>query len=202
LWTGLVFYFTDRRKGRTVKTLFCTSLGLVLPLFAGSIAAAQHHDPEPAKEAVCVLTATSGSEVSGVLMLTQEKDEVLIKGEIKGLKPGKHGFHIHSFGDLRPKEGKNDGAMAGGHYAPDGHEHGGPESKEHHAGDLGNITAGADGVAKVDVKAKGLKLHFIIGRSLVVHADEDDLKSQPAGNSGPRIGVGVIGVAFVAPPAK
>ena len=81
------------------------------------------HEPAPAKEAVCVLTATSGSSVSGVLTLVQEKDDVLVKGEIKGLKPGMHGFHIHTFGDLRLKEGKNNGAMAGGHYAPDGHEH-------------------------------------------------------------------------------
>ena len=77
-----------------------------------------------------------------------------------------------------------------------------PKVAEHHAGDLGNITAGDDGVAKVDAKSKDLHLHFIIGRSIVVHADADDLKSQPAGNSGPRIAVGVIGVANTEPPKK
>ena len=61
--------------------------------------------------------------------------------------------------------------------------------------DLGNVEANAQGVAKVDVKAKGVDLHHILGRSIVVHADPDDLKSQPAGNAGPRIGVGVIGLA-------
>ncbi len=189
-----------------LRKITWTALALVLPLGVALPALAQKHDhehePAPAKEAVCVLTATSGSSVSGVLMLVQEKDDVLVKGEIKGLKPGMHGFHIHTFGDLRLKEGKNDGAMAGGHYAPDGHEHGGPGSKEHHAGDLGNIEANADGVAHVDIKAASLHLHYIIGRSIVVHADADDLKSQPAGNSGPRIGVGVIGVAFTEPPKK
>jgi Cu-Zn family superoxide dismutase len=136
------------------------------------------------------------SGVSGTLLLKQEKDTLVITGEIAGLKPGKHGFHVHTYGDLRSA----DGSSAGGHYAPEGHEHGGPESSEHHAGDLGNITAGDDGVAKVDVKSSDLRLHFIIGRSLVVHADPDDLKSQPAGNSGPRIAVGVIGVANTEPP--
>ena len=67
-------------------------------------------------------------------------------GEVTGLKPGKHGFHIHMFGDLRAA----DGMSAGGHYNPHGHPHGGPESKEHHEGDLGNIEADAQGVAKVE----------------------------------------------------
>jgi superoxide dismutase, Cu-Zn family len=67
---------------------------------------------------------------------------------------------------------------------------------------LGNIKADKSGVAKVNVKAEGLMLHFVIGRSLVVHADPDDLKTQPSGNSGARIGVGVIGVAEVKAPAK
>ena len=174
--------------------------GLVLPAWAQKHD--HEHEPAPTKEAVCVLVATSGSQVGGTLTLTQEKDYVLVKGEVKGLKPGLHGFHIHTFGDLRMKDGKNDGAMAGGHYAPDGHEHGGPDSKEHHAGDLGNIEADADGVARVDAKGHGLHLHYIIGRSIVVHADADDLKTQPSGNSGARIGVGVIGVAFMEPPKK
>jgi superoxide dismutase, Cu-Zn family len=185
------------------KKLAMFSLLLALGALPARAADPPHeHAPTPAKDAICVLMATSGSDVSGTLMLTQEKDAVLVKGEIKGLKPGKHGFHIHTYGDLRPKDGKNDGGMAGGHFAPDGHEHGGPDSKEHHAGDLGNIEAGADGVAHVDVMGHGLHLHYIIGRSIVVHADADDLKSQPAGNSGPRIGVGVIGVANVEPAKK
>ncbi len=190
-----------------MKTIFWSAtIGLLLSLGGALPALAEkhehEHEPAPAKDAVCVLVATSGSNVSGTLMLTQEKGYVLIKGEVAGLKPGLHGFHIHTYGDLRTKDGKNDGAMAGGHYAPDGHEHGGPESKEHHAGDLGNIEAGPDGVAQVDTKGHELHLHFIIGRTLVVHADADDLKTQPSGNSGPRIGVGVIGVANMEPPKK
>ncbi len=76
-------------------------------------------------------------------------------------------------------------------------EHGGPHSKSHHAGDFGNIEAGANGVAKVDINAKGLELHHVIGRAIVVHGGADDLKSQPSGDAGPRIATGVIGLAQV-----
>jgi Cu-Zn family superoxide dismutase len=107
-----------------------------------------------------------------------------------------HGFHIHMFGDLRAA----DGMSAGGHYNPTGHMHGGPESSDHHAGDLGNIKADESGTAKVDAKVQGLMLHHVLGRSLVVHAKEDDLKTQPSGNSGDRIAVGVIGIAEVKMP--
>jgi Cu-Zn family superoxide dismutase len=90
---------------------------------------------------------------------------------------------------------------AGGHYNPHGKPHGKPEAQERHEGDLGNIEAGANGVAKVNVKAKGLDLHHVIGRGMVVHAQPDDF-SQPVGNAGPRVAVGVIGLAEVKPPAS
>ena len=142
------------------------------------------------KAAVAVLASTSGSDVKGVIMLKQEDGYVQLTGKIINLEPGEHGFHIHEFGDLT----KADGTAAGGHFNPDGHEHGAP-GKESHAGDLGNITADDSGVAKIDVKAEGLKLHIVLGRSIVVHGKADDLKSQPSGAAGPRVGVGVIGIA-------
>ncbi len=142
------------------------------------------------KAAVAVLASTSGSDVKGVIMLKQEDGYVQLSGKIINLEPGEHGFHIHEFGDLT----KADGTAAGGHFNPDGHEHGAPGA-DSHAGDLGNITADDSGVAKIDVKAEGLKLHIVLGRSIVVHGKADDLKSQPSGAAGPRVGVGVIGIA-------
>jgi superoxide dismutase, Cu-Zn family len=171
----------------------------VLPLGIG-IAMAQEHghgESELPKEAVCVLAAMKDSGVKGTLLLRQQGKDVVVTGEVSGLKPGEHGFHIHEFGDLRAP----DGTSAGAHFNPEGHDHAGPESDKRHAGDLGNIKADRSGVAKVNVKAEGLSLHFVIGRSLVVHADPDDLKSQPSGNAGARIGVGVIGLAEVKKPA-
>ncbi len=181
---------------RTILS-FCTMLS-ALGLALVARAADEHKHEEPhITEAVAILMPMKASGVSGTILLKQEKGYVQVSGEVSGLKPGKHGFHIHMFGDLRAP----DGMSAGGHYNPHGLPHGGPDAKEHHEGDLGNIDAGAGGVAKVDVKAAGVELHHIIGRSLVVHGDADDLTSQPAGNAGPRIGVGVIGLAEVKAPA-
>ena len=132
------------------------------------------------------------SGVAGTILFKQEKGYARVTGEVTGLKPGKHGFHIHMFGDLRAA----DGASAGGHYNPHGKPHGKPTSNERHEGDLGNIDAGANGVAKVDMKAMGLELGHVVGRGLVVHADPDDF-SQPTGNAGPRVAVGAIGLAEV-----
>src|SRR5688572_29114585 len=149
------------------------------------------------QNAVCVLMPTKDQEVQGTVMFTQRGGSTEIIGEVRGLTPGKHGFHIHEFGDLR----SDDGAAAGAHYNPDGHKHGGPDSRERHIGDLGNITADQTGKALVNMKVSGLKVHFVVGRSLVVHAKEDDLKTDPSGDSGARIAVGVIGIATEKPPA-
>ncbi len=168
----------------------------MLSALAGAAYAA---DPHEITEAVAVLAPTkaAGGNVAGTIVLKQEKGYVLVQGEVTGLKPGKHGFHIHMFGDQRSA----DGMSLGGHYNPAGHPHGGPDSKEHHGGDLGNITADDSGKAEVAARAAGVELHHILGRSIVVHADADDLKSQPAGNAGARIASGVIGLAEIKAPA-
>ncbi|GAA4430777.1 MULTISPECIES: superoxide dismutase family protein [Bremerella] len=178
--------------------LSLTLLLLAMPglVLADDAKADAHGDADHAEmahvptSAVAVLASTSGSDVKGVIMLKQEDGYIHLTGKVINLEPGEHGFHIHEFGDLT----KADGTAAGGHYNPEGHEHGAP-GEHSHVGDLGNITADESGEAKIDVKAKGAKLHTILGRSLVVHAKADDLKSQPSGAAGPRVGVGVIGIA-------
>jgi len=153
----------------------------------------KHGDAELPQEAVVVLMPTHGNDVHGTLVLKQQDGHVHVTGEVTGLTPGEHGFHIHEFGDLRDPQGKS----AGGHYNPHGTMHGGPDDNDRHPGDLGNIEANAQGVAEVDKQAKGLMLHFVLGRSFVVHAGKDDLKSQPSGDAGPRVAVGVVGLAEV-----
>lgn len=176
------------------------SIGTMLAavgMFAVAQAADEHKHSEPdIKEGVAVLAPTKGNTVGGTIVFKQDKGDVQVTGEVTGLTPGQHGFHIHMFGDLRSA----DGTSAGGHYNPHGHPHGKPDAKERHEGDLGNIEAGANGVAKVNVKAMGLEVHHILGRGVVVHASPDDF-SQPVGNAGPRVAVGVIGIAEVKAPA-
>lgn len=86
---------------------------------------------------------------------------------------------------------------AGPHFNPNNQEHGAPTAAVRHAGDLGNVEADASGVAKVNISDKQISLvgdNSIIGRTLVVHADQDDLGvgghelSKTTGNAGARLG--------------
>ncbi|KAF9961170.1 Superoxide dismutase [Cu-Zn] [Mortierella alpina] len=150
-------------------------------------------------KAVCVFRSNE-KNVSGTIHFTQESESspVHVKAELAGLAPGKHGFHIHEFGD------NTNGCMsAGGHFNPHGLTHGAPTAQVRHAGDLGNVTVGADGKATLDTTDSQLKLigpHSIIGRTVVVHEGEDDLGlgghelSATTGNAGGRLACGVIGV--------
>jgi Cu-Zn family superoxide dismutase len=152
-------------------------------------------DKAPTK-AICVMQSLSGSSVTGVVYFTQKGDEIEITGKISGLTPGRHGFHVHEYGDMTDPKGMS----TGGHFNPEGKKHGGPHDKDRHVGDLGNITANKDGVAELNFKDKMIKLsgpNSIIGRGLIVHAKEDDEKTQPTGDAGGRVAGGVIGVATV-----
>jgi len=134
------------------------------------------------------LVARSGSTVSGSLSFTERGGSLRIDGQLAGLTPGEHGFHIHEVGDCSAP----DASTAKGHYNPAGKPHGHHDTDQHHGGDLPNLTANAQGEARLGAEVKGLTLNEIIGRSVVVHADPDDYKSQPAGNSGKRVACGVI----------
>ena len=150
---------------------------------------------ETITDAVAVISPTKGNTCAGTMHFTKETGGVHIFGQIQLSPNSVHALHVHEFGDLS----SDDGSAAGGHYNPEGHHHGGPTAADHHAGDLGNITADASGVAQIDLHVTGLSIcgmkDPILGRSVVIHAKIDDLTSQPAGNAGARIGVGVIGIA-------
>jgi superoxide dismutase, Cu-Zn family len=146
--------------------------------------------------AVANLKPTQGNKAAGTVTFTQQGDKVRVVANMSGLTPGLHGFHVHEKGDCSAP----DAMSAGGHFNPSGKSHGDVIAPEHHAGDLGNITADSDGNARLDLGVWGLSFtqgaaENVIGRSVVVHANPDDLKSQPAGNSGPRVACGVIAAA-------
>lgn len=147
--------------------------------------------------AVCQLLPTEGNDCRGTVTFDVLSDGVLrITANVTGLRPDQaHGFHIHEFGDLSAP----DASSAGSHYAPvAGHPHAGPDQLMKHAGDLGNLVADAQGVARMEVAVQGISLtgeHPVLGRAVIVHAEADDLTSQPSGASGARIGAGVIGIA-------
>ena len=148
----------------------------------------------PVTKAVAALNPTKDSKVSGDVTFTKVEGGVHVVAHVSGLAAGSHGFHVHEFGDCSAP----DGSAAGGHFNPTGHKHGAPGDADRHAGDLGNVEAGADGTATLDVVDKTLALEgpeSILGRGLIVHANADDLKTQPTGNAGGRLACGVIGAA-------
>lgn len=141
--------------------------------------------------AIAFLNPTHGSAVQGRVDFKAVEGGVLITARIDGLTPGKHGFHIHEFGDCSAE----DGMSAGGHFNPGKTKHGGPDHADRHAGDLGNIVADEYGVGKYERVDHVIKLNgpdTIIGRSIVVHSNPDDYTTQPTGNSGGRLACGVI----------
>lgn len=150
-----------------------------------------------ASTAQVVLKPTQGRDANGTLTLRAEGDGVRISGELAGLKPGsEHGFHVHENGDCSAP----DATSAGGHFNPAGQAHGSMDADPHHAGDMPNQKANAQGVADVNVLVPGMSLtpgsdHDVIGRALVVHEQPDDYQSQPSGNAGARIACGVIEAA-------
>ncbi|GFY01475.1 superoxide dismutase [Trichonephila clavipes] len=127
------------------------------------------------------------------------RSPVTITGQISGLGSGLHGFHVHQYGDL-----SQGCASAGGHFNPFGKNHGAPSDEERHMGDLGNIEAGQNGVANINIVDHQLRLCgplSIVGRAIVIHANQDDLgrggneESLRTGNAGARVGCCVIGAA-------
>jgi superoxide dismutase, Cu-Zn family len=151
--------------------------------------------PSAPVKAVAVLHPSGGSKVSGTVTFTEEADGVQVRAEITGLTPGNHGFHVHEFGDCSAA----DASSAGAHFNPTHKPHAGPDTPERHVGDMGNVQADSSGKATLKYVDHQISLtndeRSVIGRSVVVHEKADDLKSQPSGDSGARIGCGVVGRA-------
>lgn len=136
---------------------------------------------------------------NGTVQFTEVNNRIKIDLNIKGLNPNSlHGFHVHEAGDLTDKCN----TMCA-HFNPYGNTHGSPQMSKRHVGDLGNIKTNYKGEAKYTfyddvIKLRGTKCN-IIGRGLIIHADEDDCgkgmnaESLITGNAGKRIACAVIG---------
>ena len=147
------------------------------------------------KEGVCVLTS---NKINGVIYLKEVMNGTQISGKVYGLTPfKKHGFHIHESGDL------TDGCVSAcAHYNPFFKKHGGRESNERHVGDLGNLEGDCNGNCEfsfIDPLVRLFGDYSVIGRSIIIHEDEDDLglggkeDSLTTGHAGKRIVCGIIG---------
>lgn len=177
------FYYLNSKKTQAQKT-FC------------------EEDGECCKAAICILCPAKGSEAKGMVLFMQHSynSPTKVKGTFENLKKNsKHGFHIHQYGD------NTDGCIsAGPHYNPFDKTHGGIEDKERHAGDFGNVVTDVNGKGTFYCENDLVHLsgkYSVVGRTCVLHADEDDLgrgfhpDSKSTGHSGYRIACGIIGLA-------
>lgn len=142
--------------------------------------------------ATATLEPRSGSSVSGTAAFHEVAGGLAAHVEVHGAQPGPHGVHVHEKGDCSEPKAQS----AGSHFNPNhGAHHGGPQTEVRHGGDLGNVTVDSSGSGTLDVTVRDLSLtgaNGIVGRSLVVHEKADDLRTDPAGNSGGRFACGVI----------
>lgn len=170
---------------------------ILLLLLATQLGCGSEDDTEDAAPATARAQVTglgtNAGVVSGSLTFTPGSGNVTVAGQVQGLAANSvHGFHLHMTGDCSDPTGMS----AGGHWNPAMHMHGAPAAMSH-LGDLGNITAGADGVAPISVTKAGITIADaamtdVIGRAVIVHADPDDLMTDPTGMAGARIACGVV----------
>ena len=166
--------------------MVATALGAVVLTGCASMNAAPSAQAE--------LKPTQGNTASGWVRFEQRGSGVLVTAEVRGLKANsEHGFHVHEKGDCSAP----DATSAGGHFNPGGSPHAHYLQGARHAGDMTNLMADASGVARYSYTSDMLSVaggaaNGVIGRAVVVHRDPDDYRSQPAGNSGPRIACGVV----------
>ncbi len=159
------------------------------------LASCHPHPPEKhlEKGRADIVSTTGDKSVNGTVKFVETKDGLRVYANVHGLPPGKHGFHIHEYGDIG-----NHGKNAGGHYNPNHVKHGFIVKDGYakaHAGDFGNITIDENGDGELELFIPEMRLsggkYNIAGRAVIIHENEDDF-SQPTGNAGPRIAGGTI----------
>ena len=149
-----------------------------------------------------VMQAPAGSSISlvndaggnvGSALIREGEEGLLLTVEVEGLPPGWHGLHVHAVGAC--DDHADHFKKAGSHLAEAGEKHGFLSAEGAHKGDLPNIWVHEDGTAKVEIYAEDLDMADLKdadGSALMIHAGQDDYKTDPSGSSGDRLACGVI----------
>jgi superoxide dismutase, Cu-Zn family len=164
----------------------------MLSVLALLTAASCAHSKASTPMAMATIQPTSGSTVTGTVHFQDlGGGNVQVKVDLTGVPPGVHGFHVHDKGAC----GDN-GMAAGGHFNPMGTNHGAPDATPHHSGDFGNVNADPSGEVHQQFVTQSVTVTAgttsVVGHAVILHANPDDLVTQPTGNAGGRIACGVV----------
>ena len=159
---------------------------------AGSVACESDAGTAVSGATANIVAKSGNTTLSGTLVFTRSAEGAKATLKVKGAPPGPHGAHLHAKGDCSAA----DATSAGDHWNPTAGTHGQPSATSH-LGDLGNLTVGADGTGTLELENIAWALgdgspNDVVGKAIVIHGGVDDLTTQPSGNSGPRIGCGVV----------
>lgn len=175
-----------------VSVLLVTGLAAGCSEEEAALAPAPEPETAPAPATASAVFASLDGAIRGTATFSEAEGGVEIHVEVEGAPPGTHGFHVHDVGDCSAE----DFTSAGGHFNPTGAPHAGPEDAERHAGDLGNIEIDDAGNGHLMLTSDLLTVaegpNSVVGRAVILHADPDDLTSQPTGAAGARLACGVV----------
>ncbi len=180
-----------------------TSLMIAAAALAAAACNQQKSGSGPIGDAPAVPLINTAGQIIGEVKGGDSEKGAVLEIDARGLPPGIHGIHIHDIGICAPPDFKS----AGPHWNPTAKQHGGENPNGAHMGDLQNVTVAADGTLKVRVVVPGTYLRNAgrdtqpgaeeildaSGAAVVIHAQPDDYKTDPSGNSGDRIACAVLG---------
>ncbi|GAB3672614.1 superoxide dismutase family protein [Salinisphaera aquimarina] len=162
---------------------------------SSAMASSQSSSEDMPRAAIAVLHGTQGNDdATATIRFTPKDGGVAYTTTATGLAPGKHGYHIHLYGDCSSGDGKS----AGTHFNLKGSSENPPKDIDRITGDLGDLEVGDDGSANADGMIDGASLtgaKSIIGRGVIIHAKANDPSQPPIGAAGSRQACGVIGIA-------
>lgn len=174
--------------------IFFVPFALCLPACASSDGSAVSTRSGGAPSASAALLAADGS-ARGEARVTETTDGLHVAVRASGLTPGIHAVHVHMIGTCTAP----DFTSAGGHWNPTGRQHGRDNPAGMHMGDMPNLTVGSDGTGQMEFVIPGGTLRTgtnavldADGAAIVIHAQADDYRSDPAGNAGGRVACGIL----------